>query len=300
MNKRLTLQHICKNYNSICAVKNVSFSLQHGQIVGLLGPNGAGKSTLMKILTGSLQDWEGEIDYGDKSLRRDTKAIQKVTGYLPENNPLYPELFVIEYLDFVADLYKIDHPPLEEITTKVGLTEVCHRRIKTLSKGYQQRVGLAAALLHHPEILILDEPTTGLDPNQLIEIRQLIKKLGEEKIVLLSTHVLSEVENLCDRVIIIRKGEVVADETLDRLRQGQQQVIQVEFDYRVETETLQKIEGVQKAVNTFDFNYELTTSLKEDLRPKVFDFAHDNALKILSLQHKNENLAELFNNLTLD
>ncbi|MGB2475266.1 MAG: ATP-binding cassette domain-containing protein [Flavobacteriaceae bacterium] len=278
----------------------MSFSLQHGQIVGLLGPNGAGKSTLMKILTGSLQDWEGEIDYGDKSLRRDTKAIQKVTGYLPENNPLYPELFVIEYLDFVADLYKIDHPPLEEITTKVGLTEVCHRRIKTLSKGYQQRVGLAAALLHHPEILILDEPTTGLDPNQLIEIRQLIKKLGEEKIVLLSTHVLSEVENLCDRVIIIRKGEVVADETLDRLRQGQQQVIQVEFDYRVETETLQKIEGVQKAVNTFDFNYELTTSLKEDLRPKVFDFAHDNDLKILSLQHKNENLAELFNNLTLD
>ncbi|MGB2085860.1 MAG: ATP-binding cassette domain-containing protein [Flavobacteriaceae bacterium] len=278
----------------------MSFSLQHGQIVGLLGPNGAGKSTLMKILTGSLQDWEGEIDYGDKSLRRDTKAIQKVTGYLPENNPLYPELFVMEYLDFVADLYKIDHPPLEEITTKVGLTEVCHRRIKTLSKGYQQRVGLAAALLHHPEILILDEPTTGLDPNQLIEIRQLIKKLGEEKIVLLSTHVLSEVENLCDRVIIIRKGEVVADETLDRLRQGQQQVIQVEFDYRVETETLQKIEGVQKAVNTFDFNYELTTSLKEDLRPKVFDFAHDNALKILSLQHKNENLAELFNNLTLD
>ncbi|MGB2397164.1 MAG: ATP-binding cassette domain-containing protein [Flavobacteriaceae bacterium] len=278
----------------------MSFSLQHGQIVGLLGPNGAGKSTLMKILTGSLQDWEGEIDYGDKSLRRDTKAIQKVTGYLPENNPLYSELFVMEYLDFVADLYKIDHPPLEEITTKVGLTEVCHRRIKTLSKGYQQRVGLAAALLHHPEILILDEPTTGLDPNQLIEIRQLIKKLGEEKIVLLSTHVLSEVENLCDRVIIIRKGEVVADETLDRLRQGQQQVIQVEFDYRVETETLQKIEGVQKAVNTFDFNYELTTSLKEDLRPKVFDFAHDNALKILSLQHKNENLAELFNNLTLD
>ena len=167
-----------------------------------------------------------------------------------------------------------------------------------MSKGYQQRVGLAAALLHDPEILILDEPTTGLDPNQLIDIRKLIRQLGEEKIVLLSTHILSEVESVCDRVIIIRKGEVVADEALETLRKGQQQIVQVEFDYRVETEALKKIEGVEKVVNTFDFQYELSCSNKEDIRPKVFDFAHDNQLKILSLQQKNENLATLFNSLT--
>ncbi|MDC1061005.1 ATP-binding cassette domain-containing protein, partial [Flavobacteriaceae bacterium] len=171
-------------------------------------------------------------------------------------------------------------------------------KINTLSKGYQQRVGLAAALLHNPEILILDEPTTGLDPNQLIEIRKLIRQLGEEKIVLLSTHILSEVESVCDRVIIIREGEVVADESLETLRKGQQQIVQVEFDYRIETEALTKIPGINKVVNTFDFNYELYCSNEEDVRPRVFDFAHDNQLKILSLQQKNENLAELFNSLT--
>ena len=294
----LTLQHIHKNYANIQALKDVSFSLQPGEVVGLLGPNGAGKSTLMKILTGYLKEWEGEIRYGEQNLRTATKAIQQVTGYLPENNPLYPELYVQEYLQFIADLYKIPQPPFTDILYKVGLTEMKNRKINTLSKGFQQRVGLAAALLHDPEILILDEPTTGLDPNQLIEIRKLIRQLGEEKIVLLSTHILSEVESICDRVIIIREGEVVADEALETLRKGQQQIVQVEFDYRIETEALAKIHGVNKVVNTFDFNYELYCDKEEDVRPKVFDFAHDNQLKILSLQQKNENLAALFNSLT--
>ena len=294
----LELHDISKSYNELKALNGVSFRLHPGEVVGLLGPNGAGKSTLMKILTGYIKNWEGDIRYGEKELREKTKAIQQVTGYLPENNPLYPDLFVLEYLAFVASIYRIKDAPFDSILKKVGLTEVKNRKISSLSKGYQQRVGLAAALLHDPEILILDEPTTGLDPNQLIDIRKLIRQLGEEKIVLLSTHILSEVESVCDRVIIIRKGEVVADEALESLRKGQQQIVQVEFDYRVETEALSKIEGVEKVVNTFDFQYELTCSKQEDIRPKVFDFAHDNQLKILSLQQKNENLAELFKQLT--
>ena len=294
----LELHDISKSYNELKALNGVSFRLHPGEVVGLLGPNGAGKSTLMKILTGYIKNWEGNIRYGEQELREKTKAIQQVTGYLPENNPLYPDLFVLEYLAFVASIYRIKDAPFDSILEKVGLTEVKNRKISSLSKGYQQRVGLAAALLHDPEILILDEPTTGLDPNQLIDIRKLIRQLGEEKIVLLSTHILSEVESVCDRVIIIRKGEVVADEALESLRKGQQQIVQVEFDYRVETEALSKIEGVEKVVNTFDFQYELTCSKQEDIRPKVFDFAHDNQLKILSLQQKNENLAELFKQLT--
>jgi ABC-2 type transport system ATP-binding protein len=252
----------------------------------------------MKILTGYLKDWKGEILYGEKDLRKDIKSIQQVTGYLPENNPLYPDLYVLEYLQFIAGLYHIKNAPFGQVIDKVGLNELKKRKINTLSKGYQQRVGLAAALLHDPEILILDEPTTGLDPNQLIEIRKLIRQLGEEKIVLFSTHILSEVESVCDRVIIIRQGKVVADQSLESLRKGQQQIIQVEFDYRIETEALSKIDGITKAVNTFEFHYELYCSGHEDIRPKVFDFAHDNQLKILSLNQKNENLAELFNQLT--
>ncbi|MGB0366814.1 MAG: ATP-binding cassette domain-containing protein [Flavobacteriaceae bacterium] len=294
----LQLQNIAKTYAEVTALKGVSFELKAGEVVGLLGPNGAGKSTLMKILTGYLKNWEGEVLYGQKSLRQNIKSIQQVTGYLPENNPLYPDLYILEYLKFVAGLYRIKNAPFDQVIEKVGLSEVRHRKVNTLSKGYQQRVGLAAALLHNPEILILDEPTTGLDPNQLIEIRKLIRQLGEEKIVLFSTHILSEVESVCDRVIIIREGEVVADESLETLRKGQQQIVQVEFDYRIETEALAKIPGINKVVNTFDFNYELYCSNEEDVRPKVFDFAHDNKLKILSLNQKNENLAELFNQLT--
>ena len=294
----LELQDISKSYEELKALNGVSFTLRAGEVVGLLGPNGAGKSTLMKILTGYIKNWHGSIRYGTNDLREKTKDIQQVTGYLPENNPLYPDLFVLEYLKFIASIYGIQQPPYATVIDKVGLNEVKNRKISTLSKGYQQRVGFAAALLHDPEILILDEPTTGLDPNQLIAIRKLIRQLGEEKIVLLSTHILSEVESVCDRVIIIRKGEVVADEALESLRKGQKQRVLVEFDYRVETEALSKIVGVEKVVNTFDFQYELTCSNQEDIRPKVFDFAHDNQLKILSLQQKNENLAALFNQLT--
>jgi ABC-2 type transport system ATP-binding protein len=273
-------------------------ALKAGEVVGLLGPNGAGKSTLMKILTGSIEQWNGTITYKDLDLRYSLKSIQQNTGYLPENNPLYGELFVLEYLHFTASLYKIKDAPFTKIIDQVGLTEYRNQKIDTLSKGYQQRVGLAAALLHNPEILILDEPTTGLDPNQMVEIRKLIRNLGKDKIVILSSHILSEVESVCDRVVIIKEGKLVADKNLEDLRKGQQQVILVEFDYRVETEALSEIPYTTKVVNTFDFTYEIYFDTKEDMRTQVFDFARENELKILGLQLKNENLEQLFTETT--
>lgn len=294
----LTLKNISKNYGEIQALNALTFTLKKGEVVGLLGPNGAGKSTLMKILTGYLSGWEGEVEWKGNRLKAGPKPFQKQTGYLPENNPLYPELSVAEYLIYVSNLYRLKQPPIASVMKQVGLTEVKHRMINTLSKGYQQRVGFAAAILHDPELIILDEPTTGLDPNQLVDIRKLIRKLGKDKMILLSTHILSEVEQICDRVIIINQGKMVANETLENLRKGQQQVVQVTFDYRVETEALLKINGVEKVVNTFDFDYELYCSTSEDIRPKVFDFAYDNSLKILGLQQKNKNLASLFEQLT--
>ena len=290
----LVLDQIKKKYGTIDALRGISVALKAGEVVGLLGPNGAGKSTLMKILTGSVEQWDGTITYKGADLRDSLKNILQRTGYLPENNPLYEELYVLEYLQFIASLYKIKNPPLASIIEQVGLTEFKNRKIETLSKGYQQRLGIAAALLHDPEILILDEPTTGLDPNQMVEIRKLIRSLGEDKIVILSSHILSEVESICARVLIIKEGKLVADKNLDELRKGQQQIILVEFDYRIETEALSKIPQVTKVVNTFDFNYEIHLDTQEDMRPQVFDFAHDNELKILGLQLKNENLEQLF------
>ena len=290
----LVLNQIKKKYGTIEALQGISVELKAGEVVGLLGPNGAGKSTLMKILTGSIEHWDGTITYKGADLRNSLKSVQQLTGYLPENNPLYGELFVLEYLQFTASLYSIKNAPFTSIIEQVGLTEFKNWKIETLSKGYQQRVGIAAALLHDPEILILDEPTTGLDPNQMVEIRKLIRTLGEDKIVILSSHILSEVESICDRVLIIKEGTLVADRNLDELRKGQQQIILVEFDYRIETEALSKIPHVTKVVNTFDFNYEIHLDTQEDMRPQVFDFAHDNELKILGLQLKNENLEQLF------
>ncbi|MDG2492794.1 MAG: ATP-binding cassette domain-containing protein [Flavobacteriaceae bacterium] len=294
----LILDKVHKKYGEIEALRGISMNLKPGEVVGLLGPNGAGKSTLMKILTGSIEQWDGSITHEGLDLKKSIKIIQQKTGYLPENNPLYGELFVLEYLKFVASLYKIKDAPFTDIIAKVGLSEYTDRKIETLSKGYQQRVGIAAALLHDPEILILDEPTTGLDPNQMVEIRKLIRTLGKNKIVILSSHILSEVESVCDRVVIIKEGQLVADKNLDELRKGQQQIIIVEFDYRIETEALAKINNVTKVINTFDFTYEIHLDTQEDMRTKVFDFAHDNELKILGLQLKNENLAQLFKETT--
>ena len=294
----LLLQNVSKSYGAVKALKGVSVTLKKGEVVGLLGPNGAGKSSLIKILTGYYKEWEGQISYEGLDLKTDLQRIQKQVGYLPENNPLYNEMYVVEYLKYVANLYKLDNPPYKEILKKTGLLDHQRHKIQTLSKGYRQRVGLAAALIHDPQLLILDEPTTGLDPNQLVEIRKLIRQLGKDKTVLLSTHILQEVDALCDRVIIINKGEIVLDQALEELRSKQEQIIEVSFDYRIELVALEKLPNVQNVVNTHDFDYELHLSGTQDMRPAVFDFAHDNGLKILSLQFKNESLEQLFKKLT--
>lgn len=294
----LLLQNVSKSYGSVKALKDISVSLKKGEVVGLLGPNGAGKSSLMKILTGFYKEWEGQISFDTLDLKGDLQSIQKQVGYLPENNPLYNEMYVIEYLKYVGGLHKLKNPPFKEILEKTGLVEHQSHKIQTLSKGYRQRVGLAAALIHDPQLLILDEPTTGLDPNQLVAIRKLIRELGKDKTVLLSTHILQEVDALCDRVIIINKGEIVLDQALEAIRNKQEQIIEVSFDYRIELVALEKLPNVQKVINTHDFDYELHINSTQDMRPAVFDFAHDNGLKILNLQLKNESLEQLFKKLT--
>ncbi|WP_299535219.1 gliding motility-associated ABC transporter ATP-binding subunit GldA [Ulvibacterium sp.] len=294
----IAVKNISKTFGNQKALDNVSFDVKKGEIVGFLGPNGAGKSTLMKILTTYHQADEGEAVVNDFNVRTAKRSVQKSIGYLPEHNPLYLDLYVKEYLAFNADVHKVDKNRIEEIIERTGLRPEAYKKIGQLSKGYRQRVGLAAALLHDPEVLILDEPTTGLDPNQLLEIRRLIKEIGKEKTILLSTHIMKEVEAVCDRVLILNKGVLVADKKLNDLRDEEEQVIEVEFDYRVEEAFLQKLPHVSQVKNTGGFVYEVTFSTSKDMRPAIFDFAHDNQLKTLQLSRKNRNLESLFTELT--
>lgn len=301
----INVNNISKHFGSQKALDEISFNISKGEIVGFLGPNGAGKSTLMKILTGYLNPDNGNAEIDGLDLSEKVSEIQKRIGYLPEHNPLYTEMFVREYLRFNASVYKIDKNRVEEVIKLTGLSPEANKKIEQLSKGYRQRVGLAAALLHDPEVLILDEPTTGLDPNQLVEIRSLIKNIGKDssgdkagKTVFLSTHIMQEVEAICDRVIIINKGQIVADKNLKELRQGNDQIIFVEFDYRIEEVALQKLPNLVSAKNTGGFTYELIFDTEKDMRPAVFDFAHDNGLKTLQLNQKTKDLESLFAELT--
>ncbi len=295
----IRVENITKTYGEQKALNNISFKIEKGEIVGFLGPNGAGKSTMMKILTTFLPASEGVAIVNGFEVNKDGISVKKSVGYLPEHNPLYLDMFVREYLLFNAGIYKIPKTEVENVIEKTGLLPEANKKIGQLSKGYRQRVGLANALLHNPEVLILDEPTTGLDPNQLIEIRQLIKSVGKEKTVLLSTHIMQEVEAICDRVIIINKGEIVLDKKLADLKNSKQQIIEVEFDYRVEEVALQKIPKLEKVENSVGFVYQLYFETETDMRGKVFDFAHDNGLKILQLHQKNTTLEKLFSELTI-
>ncbi|MFD2725285.1 gliding motility-associated ABC transporter ATP-binding subunit GldA [Hyunsoonleella rubra] len=288
---------VSKLYGNQKALNNISFNVVQPEIVGFLGPNGAGKSTMMKILTTYIQPTSGSIKVNGFGIEQH-QDIQKSVGYLPEHNPLYLDMYIKEYLAFNAGIYKVDKARIAEVIEMTGLTPEIHKKIGQLSKGYRQRVGLASALLHDPEVLILDEPTTGLDPNQLIDIRNLIKSIGKTKTVFLSTHIMQEVEAMCDRVIIINKGEIVADKKLKDLRNEKVQTVIVEFDYRVEDAFLLKLPKVEKVTNTYDFVYEITFKTSEDMRSYVFDFAHDNQLKILQLNQKNASLESLFRELT--
>jgi len=294
----IKVQQLSKVYGEQKALHKVSFEINRPEVVGFLGPNGAGKSTMMKILTTYLNASEGTAEVNGFDVSNKSKLVQQSIGYLPEHNPLYLDMFVREYLNFNAKIYNVDKARIEAVIQLTGLEVEAHKKIGRLSKGFRQRVGLANALLHDPEVLILDEPTTGLDPNQLIEIRNLIKSIGKEKTVFLSTHIMQEVEAICDRVIIINKGEIVADKKLSELREGQDQVVIVEFDYRVEDAFLLKLPKVKNVLNTHDFVYEITFSSQEDMRSYVFDFAHDNELKILQLNQKNASLESLFKELT--
>jgi len=294
----IEVQGITKHYGAQKALNNISFSVKKGEIVGFLGPNGAGKSTLMKILTTYISSDAGNALVGGNDISLNPLKVQHIIGYLPEHNPLYLDLYVREYLQFNASVFNIDKSRIEEVIELTGLTPEAHKKIGQLSKGYRQRVGLANALLHNPEVLILDEPTTGLDPNQLVEIRQLIKNIGKDKTVFLSTHIMQEVEAICDRVIIINKGNIVADQKLSELKDNSQQIIEVEFDSRIEEQFLQDIPNLVTCVNIFDFVWELTFDTQKDMRPKIFDFAHDNGIKILQLNLKNKNLEAIFRELT--
>ena len=295
----IEVTNLSKSYGAQKALDSITFSVKKGEIVGFLGPNGAGKSTLMKILTTYLAADEGVALVNDKNVISDTKEVQKIIGYLPEHNPLYLDLYVREYLAFNADVYKVPSSRIQEVIELTGLTPESHKKIGQLSKGYRQRVGLANALLHNPEVLILDEPTTGLDPNQLVEIRNVIKNVGKDKTVFLSTHIMQEVEAICDRVIIIDKGKIVADKKLEVLiAADKEQVIEVEFDLKVTEYQINAMPHLKSFIKNSDYLWELTFLSSQDMRPTVFDFAHDNGLKTLQLNQKNKNLEAVFREIT--
>ncbi|MGO4905596.1 gliding motility-associated ABC transporter ATP-binding subunit GldA [Flavobacterium sp. W20_MBD1_R3] len=295
----IEVTNISKSYGAQKALDNISFSINKGEIVGFLGPNGAGKSTLMKILTTYINADEGSAIVNGYDVNSQQKAVQLSIGYLPEHNPLYLDLYVREYLAFNADVYKVAKSRIDEVIQLTGLTSESHKKIGQLSKGYRQRVGLANALLHNPDVLILDEPTTGLDPNQLMEIRNVIKNVGKDKTVFLSTHIMQEVEAICDRVIIINNGKIVTDKKLDNLiSEDKEQVIEVEFDFKIEEQAIAKIENLVSYKNIHDMIWELTFKADKDMRPTVFDFANANGLKTLQLNQKNKNLEAVFREIT--
>lgn len=296
----IEVKDISKSYGEQKALDAVSFSVNKGEIVGFLGPNGAGKSTLMKILTTYLSADSGSALVNGSDVATQEKEVQKSVGYLPEHNPLYLDLYVREYLAFNADVYKVNKSRIDEVIQLTGLTPEAHKKIGALSKGYRQRVGLATALLHNPEVLILDEPTTGLDPNQIVEIRDLIKNIGKDKTVFLSTHIMQEVEAICDRVIIIDHGKIVTDKKLTNLVKDtkEAQIIEVEFDQTVAIEKLNTLAGLTQAKNISGNTWELTFESDKDMRPAVFDFAQANNLKTLQLSLKSKNLETVFREMT--
>ncbi|HRH70414.1 MAG TPA: gliding motility-associated ABC transporter ATP-binding subunit GldA [Flavobacteriales bacterium] len=298
----ISISNITKTYGTQKALDDVSFSVGSGEVVGFLGPNGAGKSTMMKIITCFLPPNAGKATVCGFDTATDSLKVRRNVGYLPEHNPLYLDLYVKEYLDFVAGLHGLKDRTarVRTMIEKVGLGPEQHKRIGALSKGYRQRVGLAQAMIHDPQVLILDEPTSGLDPNQLVEVRALIKEIGKERTVLLSTHIMQEVEAICDRVIIIDHGKVVADDKASTLRSGAQQRegLEVEFDRDVHANLLLNIPGVLQAQRKQGHAWILAHDAARDVRPAVFQFAVENGLQVLGLQKIERGLEEVFKELT--
>lgn len=300
----IEVSNLQKFYGEQAALGGISFKVKTGEIVGFLGPNGAGKSTTMKIITGFIPASDGKVKVCGLDVEENSMAVRRKIGYLPEHNPLYLDMYVKEYLDFVADVYKISNKRerIAEMIQLVGLEREQRKKIGALSKGYRQRVGLAQAMIHDPEVLILDEPTSGLDPNQLVDIRKLIKKIGKTKTVMLSTHIMQEVEAICDRVVIINNGQIVADNSAKELQHQQnEQVIIVEFDEEVSVSRneLKKIPGVQQVRKVEESTSWLLQSNKEgDLRKIVSRHAAQNDWLIISLKVEEKSLEQVFKELT--
>ena len=291
------VEHLTKQYAGQTVVDHLYFELRKGEITGFLGLNGAGKTTTMKMISGALLPDEGDVHILGYSILTQREAAQKHLGYLPEHNPLYPDMYVKEYLSYVSDIY---HAPKRNVAESIALTRLeshAHKKIHTLSKGYRQRVGLAATLLHNPDVLILDEPTNGLDPQQILEIRQIVRDLGQEKVVLLSSHIMQEIQAVCQRVLILHKGKIILNEPMAQL-QDKEQTIEILFDFRVEEQLLRRIPHIKTIRNNEEFFFTLTFDTQEDMRPKLFDFAMENGLKILQMNHRHTDLEQLFTELT--
>lgn len=295
-------KQITKLFGKQKALNEVSLSIKKGELVGFLGPNGAGKSTMMKIITGFLPADSGEVFVNGQKIVSKNLEIRKNIGYLPEHNPLYTDLYVKEFLEITAGFYQLKNTKqrIVEMVDLTGIGDEQHKKIRALSKGYRQRVGLAQALIHNPSVLILDEPTTGLDPNQLEEIRHLIREISREKTVLLSSHIMQEVEAVCNRVIIINKGKIVADGGINEIKSGKinrNQVVVAEFTTPVKSEKLMEIDGVKNA--TLNLNiWEIESTGEKDIRPAIFEFAVKNKLTLLTLNEKQQNLENVFHLLT--
>lgn len=298
----IEVKNLLKVYGQQKAVNNISFKVDKGEIVGFLGPNGAGKSTTMKIITGYLEQTGGNAFVCGNNVATDPLEIKKKIGYLPELNALYYDMYVREYLGFVSEMHKIKNSKLkiQNVIETVGLTNEANKKIGQLSKGYKQRVGLAAALIHDPEVLILDEPTSGLDPNQIIEIREVIKKQGKDKTVLFSSHILQEVEAICDRVIIINKGVIVADDKLINLQRGEKDkhVVVVQFKENIDKHLLEKLNHVSALETDQTTIYKLQTNNPEAVRKQILELALQHNLNIVSLQSENQSLEDVFRSLT--
>ncbi len=298
----ISVKNVSKLYGAQKALDDVSFEIGGGEVVGFLGPNGAGKSTMMKVLTGYIPQSAGEAGVCGFDVRERSMDVRRNVGYLPEHNPLYLDMYVREYLEFTADIFKLKNKAarVKEMIGAVGLEREQHKKIGQLSRGYRQRTGLAQALIHDPKVLILDEPTSGLDPNQLEGVRALIKQLGREKTVMLSTHIMQEVEAICSRVIIIDRGRIVADDRADRLRGAglAQEAVLVEFDGDVAPNELRNISGVLAVNSQGTRTWALAFDPANDIRPAVFEFAVKKGVKVLTMQKAERGLEEVFKELT--
>jgi ABC-2 type transport system ATP-binding protein len=299
----ISVKNITKVYGEQLALNDVSFEIKAGEIVGFLGPNGAGKSTMMKILTCYIPQTSGEASVCDFDISENSIAVRENIGYLPEHNPLYLDMYVKEYLQFIAGIHHIKDAAsrVKNIIEKVGLGAEQNKQIGSLSKGYRQRVGLAQAMIHDPKVLILDEPTTGLDPNQIVEIRNLIREIGKEKTVMMSTHIMQEVEAICDRAIIINKGIIVADDKVSVIKNKTtgKQLIKVEFSDSPSLEKLNQIKEIENIKKINEKTFEITSDSSQDIRPIIFRFAVDNQLEVLTINKEEQSMEQIFKQLTL-